>query len=224
MATIWRPRRADRRCGRAAGAYRRWLRTFAQEFGVGHHGEIGLGMRLPDDPLDLVPRAHGNGRFRDDHRITGQRGGNLTGGGVDERQVGEPVATARRSADGNKDGLGAGHRLRQIRREGQSALADVSRPRGPQGRARRWACVRLRVPRSWRDRYRRTRCGVRNRRGRRRKPVRHSLSRPSRCASPLLSVRDSKASPAVDPSRCLLTTRGRGTTTLFASCRSQASR
>jgi len=44
-------------------------RALAQEFGVGGHGEFGLGRGAADDRLHLVRRAHGYGRFRHDHGI-----------------------------------------------------------------------------------------------------------------------------------------------------------
>ena len=42
-------------------------RALAQEFGIGHDGEVGVGPRLADDALDLVAGSDRNGRFRDDH-------------------------------------------------------------------------------------------------------------------------------------------------------------
>ena len=41
-------------------------RAFAQEFGVGDDGELGLRVGLADDPLHLVAGADGHGRLGDD--------------------------------------------------------------------------------------------------------------------------------------------------------------
>ena len=52
-------------------------------------------------------------------------GGDFAGGGIDERKIGIAVAATGRSADRDEDRLCVRHRCRQIRREGQPAIAHV---------------------------------------------------------------------------------------------------
>ncbi|GJD94934.1 hypothetical protein OCOJLMKI_2141 [Methylobacterium iners] len=86
-------------------------RALAQELGVRHHGDLGLGPHLADDALDLVAGADRHGRLGDHHRVAGERLPDLAGRGVDVGEVGKAVAAAGRRADRDEHGVGARDRL-----------------------------------------------------------------------------------------------------------------
>ena len=46
-------------------------RTFAQEFRIGSHGDVGPGVGFTNQPLDFVAGADRHGRFGDDHGKAG---------------------------------------------------------------------------------------------------------------------------------------------------------
>jgi hypothetical protein len=81
-------------------------RAFAQELGVGDHGELGLGLVSLDDRLDLVAGADRHGRLGDDDGEAVDQAGDLLGGSVDversawpsPRRVGVPTAMNTASA------------------------------------------------------------------------------------------------------------------------------
>jgi hypothetical protein len=82
-------------------------RAFAQELWVRCDVEGGVGAGGAHDLLDLAVGADGDGRFRDDHGVAGQRAGDLLGGGEDVGEVGVAVAAAGGGAHGDEDRLGA---------------------------------------------------------------------------------------------------------------------
>ena len=80
--------------------------ALAQELRVGDDGDVGVGVRLPDDLLDLVAGADRHGGLgHDDGEILEQRRYRARRL-VDEGQVGMTVAAPRRRADGDEDDIG----------------------------------------------------------------------------------------------------------------------
>ena len=81
-------------------------RAFAQEFGVGGHVELRVGVGLGHHLLDLAVGANRHGRLRHDHGVARHGLRNLFGGGHHKRQVRVPIAPARRRADGDEHRVG----------------------------------------------------------------------------------------------------------------------
>ena len=100
-------------------------RAFAQEFRIGGDVELGLGTDLADDVLDLLAGADGNGRFRDDHRIVGERTRDFLGGAEHEAQIGMAVAATAGRADGDEDGVGLRHGRGEVGRERKPSRARI---------------------------------------------------------------------------------------------------
>ncbi len=100
--------------------------AFAEEFGVGDHGEAMLRAALGEDPLDLVAGADGNGRFGHHHRVVRQARADFLGDRIDERQVGMAVAAAAWGADRDKDRLRAGDAFGEVGGEAQPSGVDVA--------------------------------------------------------------------------------------------------
>jgi hypothetical protein len=95
-------------------------RTFAQEFRVRGHVELGLGVGLGDGLLDLAVGADRNCGFGDDHGIARQRARDLFGGGHHIGQVRMPIAATCRRAHGDEDRIRIRHRTGQVGGEGQA--------------------------------------------------------------------------------------------------------
>jgi hypothetical protein len=85
--------------------------AFAQELGVGDHGELGVGAAALDDRLDLVAGADRHGRLGDDDGEAVDQAGDLLGRGVDIGQVGVAVAATGRGAHGDEHRVGVLDRL-----------------------------------------------------------------------------------------------------------------
>src|SRR5262249_11230181 len=100
-------------------------RALAQELRIRHHRYVGVGTRLADDALDLVAGADGYGRLGDDQREALERGRDLAGRSVNEREVGMAIAAARGRADGDEYRVGSPHRRCQFGREHEAALAQI---------------------------------------------------------------------------------------------------
>ena len=81
-------------------------RSFAQEFRIRHHGDVGVGTSLANDALDFVAGADRHGRLGDDHREAVERRRYLAGGVVDVGQIRMAVAAPRWRADGDKNCIG----------------------------------------------------------------------------------------------------------------------
>ena len=96
-------------------------RALAQELGIGGDDDVGLGIGLADDALDLVAGADRNGRLRHHDGEAGQRLRDLFRGGVDVGQIGVAIAAARRRADRDEHGIGIRDRLRQVGGEARAA-------------------------------------------------------------------------------------------------------
>src|SRR5947208_4068917 len=94
-------------------------RTFAKKLGIGHNGKISSRIDLADDAFNLVAGANGNRRFGNYHAKTRQRGGNLTGRSIDEAKISVTVATTRRRAYGDEDGIGRSYGLGKVGRKGE---------------------------------------------------------------------------------------------------------
>jgi hypothetical protein len=101
-------------------------RTFAKEFGVGDHRDLGVRPGATDDRLDLVARPHRHRGFGDQDGEAGHEARDLFGGGVDVTQVGIAVAAARRRTHRDEDRVRLGHRRLGIGREEQPPLGDVA--------------------------------------------------------------------------------------------------
>ena len=100
-------------------------RAFAQEFGIGDDGEIGIGARFADDALDLIAGADRHGGFGDDDRKAVDRRGDLARRLIDIGEVGMAVAAPRRRADGDEDGLRLAHAPRDRRRRSAGSGATL---------------------------------------------------------------------------------------------------
>ena len=102
-------------------------RTFAQEFRIGRHVELGIGALLADDLFHLAAGADRHGGFGHHHGIAGQGVGDFLGGGEDIGQIGMAVAAAAGRAHRDEHGLRVRHRGLQIGGEGQAAGLGVDR-------------------------------------------------------------------------------------------------
>ncbi len=90
-------------------------RALAQELGIGGDVELPVRPAAAHDLRDLAPGPDRHGRFRHDHGIAGQRGGDFLRRGEDIGQVGMAVAAARGRADRDEDGIGRRRRRRRDR-------------------------------------------------------------------------------------------------------------
>ena len=103
--------------------------AFAQELRIGHDGDIGIGPRLADDPLDLVAGADRHRRLGDDDGEAVERRGDLARRRVDVGEIGVAVAAPRRRADGDEDRVGLGDRAGEVGCETQALLAHIAATR-----------------------------------------------------------------------------------------------
>ena len=111
-----------------------YRRALAQELGIGHYREIGIGTGLADDGLDLIPRPDRDGRLGDDDGEAFDQSGDLAGRVTDVGEIGIAVAAARGSADGDEHRLGARHSLRRIGGEAEARTGDIALDDGLQAR------------------------------------------------------------------------------------------
>src|SRR5262249_34537763 len=100
--------------------------SFAQEFWVRHHGELGIGSGFANDAVDLIASANGHGRFCDNHSETIKCRGYFFRSCVDIRKIGMSIAAARGGAHRDENGLCCGYSRCQLRRERESPLARVA--------------------------------------------------------------------------------------------------
>ena len=99
--------------------------ALAQEFRIGHDGDVGVRIRLADDALDLVAGPDRHRRFRDHDGESVQLGRDLARGRVDMAEVRMPVAAPRRRSDRDEHRVGIAHRLLQRAFEGEPACLHV---------------------------------------------------------------------------------------------------
>src|SRR3954468_19184871 len=76
--------------------------ALAQEFRIGHHGEIGIRTGLTDDALDLVAGADRHGRLGNDDSVAVELARDLTRRLVNVGQIRMAIAASRRRADSDK--------------------------------------------------------------------------------------------------------------------------
>ena len=101
--------------------------TLAEEFRIGHDGDVGIRPHFMDDARDLVAGAHRHRRFGDDHRETINRLGDLARGRVDVGEIGMTVPAPGRRADRNENCIGRSNGLCQLQREDEAPGPRVAR-------------------------------------------------------------------------------------------------
>ena len=101
-------------------------RAFAQEFRIGNHRDPMRRAAVAQDPLNLVAGSHRHGRLGNDHRVVRKVLAHFARDGIDEREVGVPVAAARGRAHGDEDGARAPDALGKVGGEREAAGLDVA--------------------------------------------------------------------------------------------------
>jgi hypothetical protein len=99
--------------------------TLAQEFRIGDDGDVGAGIGLARDPLDLVAGADRDRRLGDDDREAGDMGGDLAGRVIDIRKIGMAVAAPGGGADCDEDDVALRNAGCKICGEAQPSILDV---------------------------------------------------------------------------------------------------
>src|SRR5262249_38886586 len=112
--------------------------SFAQEFWVGHDGEISIGSGFANDAVDLIAGADGYGRFCDNRSKAIKCRGYFFRSCVDMGTIRMSIAAARGCADRDENRLGCAQGGGQLRRKGETALAGVANDEIMETRFKDW--------------------------------------------------------------------------------------